>query len=59
MIRCVGFCENLKINMHNNVVSPRSLDIVFKRIGNFVFRKGLAAQFVACFNPHSSVIIQI
>jgi hypothetical protein len=32
--------------MHNNVVSPRSLDVVFKRIG-FAIQKGLAAQFVA------------
>jgi hypothetical protein len=32
--------------MHNNVVSPRSMDIVFKRIG-FVIHKGLAVQLVA------------
>jgi hypothetical protein len=46
MIRCVVFCENLKINMHNNVVSHRYLDIVFKKIG-FIIQKGLTAQFVA------------
>jgi hypothetical protein len=33
--------------MHSNVVSPRSLDIVFKRIG-FAIQKWLAAQLVAC-----------
>jgi hypothetical protein len=32
--------------MHNNVVSPRSQDVVFKRIG-FAIQKGLAAQLVA------------
>jgi hypothetical protein len=32
--------------MHSNVVYPRSLDIVFKRIG-FAIQKGLAAQLVA------------
>jgi hypothetical protein len=30
---------------HSNVVSPMSLDIVFKRI-NFAIQKGLAAQLV-------------
>jgi hypothetical protein len=33
--------------MHSNVVSPRSLDVVFKMIG-FAIQKGLAAQLVAC-----------
>jgi hypothetical protein len=33
--------------MHRFVVSPMSLDIVFKRI-DFVIQKGLAAQLVAC-----------
>jgi hypothetical protein len=46
MIRCVVFCENLKVNMHNNVVSHRYLDIVFKMIG-FVIHKRLTVQFVA------------
>ncbi|KAK2356314.1 hypothetical protein QL285_093659 [Trifolium repens] len=32
--------------MHNNVVSPRSLDVVFKKI-DFAIQKGLAAQLVA------------
>jgi hypothetical protein len=32
--------------MHNNIVSPRSMDVVFKRI-DFAIQKGLAAQFVA------------
>nr|GEW59619.1 hypothetical protein [Tanacetum cinerariifolium] len=33
--------------MHNNVMTPRSTDVVFKRIG-FAIQKGLATQFVAC-----------
>ena len=32
--------------MHSNVMSPRSMDVVFKRIG-FAIQKGLAAQLVA------------
>jgi hypothetical protein len=32
--------------MHNNVVSPRSMNVVFKKIG-FAIQKGLAAQLVA------------
>jgi hypothetical protein len=31
--------------MHSNVVSHRSLDVVFKRVG-FAIQKGLAAQLV-------------
>nr|GEU57039.1 zf-CCHC domain-containing protein/DUF4219 domain-containing protein/UBN2 domain-containing protein [Tanacetum cinerariifolium] len=33
--------------MHNNVMTSRSTDVVFKSIG-FVIQKGLAAQLVAC-----------
>jgi hypothetical protein len=32
--------------MHNNVVSPKSVNVVFKRIG-FAIQKGVAAQLVA------------
>ncbi|GKE49973.1 hypothetical protein Tco_1481231 [Tanacetum coccineum] len=32
--------------MHSNVMTPRSTDVVFKRIG-FAIQKGLAAQLVA------------
>jgi hypothetical protein len=32
--------------MHSNVMSPRSMNVVFMRIG-FVIQKGLAAQLVA------------
>ncbi|GKE87673.1 hypothetical protein Tco_1565148 [Tanacetum coccineum] len=32
--------------MHNNVMTPRSTDVIFKRIG-FAIQKGLAAQLVA------------
>ena len=34
--------------MHSNVMSPRSLNVVFTRIG-FVIQKGLAAQLIARF----------
>ncbi|PNX94523.1 ATPase family aaa domain-containing protein [Trifolium pratense] len=32
--------------MHSNIVSPRSMNVVFRRIG-FAIQKGLAAQLVA------------
>jgi hypothetical protein len=32
--------------MHSNVVSPKSMNVVFKRLG-FAIQKGLAAQLVA------------
>ncbi|KAL6577496.1 hypothetical protein OROMI_009824 [Orobanche minor] len=32
--------------MHSNVVSPRSTDVVFKRI-DFAIQKGVATQLVA------------
>ncbi|MCI37174.1 ATPase family AAA domain-containing protein, partial [Trifolium medium] len=34
--------------MHSNVVSARSQDVVFKRVG-FAIQKGVAAQLVARF----------
>jgi hypothetical protein len=33
--------------MHNNVMSPMSMNVVFQRLG-FAIQKGLAAQLVAC-----------
>jgi hypothetical protein len=33
--------------MYNNVVTPRSIDVVFRRLG-FDIQKGLATQLVAC-----------
>ncbi|KAK2421138.1 hypothetical protein QL285_031796 [Trifolium repens] len=42
----VNILKRVQRVMHSNVVSPRSLDIVFKRIG-FGIQKGLAAQLVA------------
>ncbi|CAJ2667597.1 unnamed protein product [Trifolium pratense] len=41
----VDLLKRVQRVMHNNVVSPRSMDVVFKRIG-FAIQKGLAAQFV-------------
>jgi hypothetical protein len=42
----VNMLKRVQRVMHNNVVSPRSQDIVFKRI-EFAIQKGLAAQLVA------------
>ncbi|KAK2447748.1 hypothetical protein QL285_007077 [Trifolium repens] len=42
----VNILKRVQRVMHSNVVSPRSLDIVFKRIG-FAIQKGLATQLVA------------
>jgi hypothetical protein len=36
--------------MHSNVMSPRSIDVLFTRIG-FAIQKGLAAQLVARLPP--------
>jgi uncharacterized circularly permuted ATP-grasp superfamily protein len=33
--------------MHSNVMTPRSMDVVFRRLG-FAIQKGLAAQLVVC-----------
>jgi hypothetical protein len=42
----VDLLQSVQKIMHNNVVSPRSMDVVFKMIG-FVIQKGLAVQLVA------------
>jgi hypothetical protein len=41
----VNFLQRVQKIMHNNVVSLRSIDVVFKRIG-FAIQKRLAAQLV-------------
>jgi hypothetical protein len=41
----VDILKRVQRVIHSNVVSPRSQDVVFKRI-EFVIQKGLAAQFV-------------
>lgn len=38
--------------MHNNVISFKSIDVVFKKI-RFIIQKGLAGQLVACLQSHS------
>jgi hypothetical protein len=43
----VDLLQRVQKTMHNNIVSPRSMDVVFKRIG-FVIQKGLMAQLVVC-----------
>ncbi|GJT79229.1 hypothetical protein Tco_1053571 [Tanacetum coccineum] len=44
--RAVELLSRVQRVMHNNVMTPRSTDVVFKRIG-FAIQKGLAAQLVA------------
>nr|GEY49513.1 putative reverse transcriptase domain-containing protein [Tanacetum cinerariifolium] len=41
----VGLLSRVQRVMHNNVMTPRSTDVVFKRIG-FAIQKGLATQLV-------------
>nr|GEV73554.1 hypothetical protein [Tanacetum cinerariifolium] len=41
----VELLSRVQRDMHNNVLTPRSTDVVFKRIG-FAIQKGLAAQLV-------------
>jgi tRNA A37 threonylcarbamoyladenosine modification protein TsaB len=43
LVHAVNVLKMVQRVMHNNVVSPRSLDVVFKRIG-FAIQQGLAAQ---------------
>jgi hypothetical protein len=43
----VNILKRVQKNLHSNVAFPRSLNVVFKRIG-FAIQKGLAAQLVAC-----------
>lgn len=38
--------------IHSNVISPRVMDVVLKRIG-FTIQKCLATQLVVCFPSHS------
>jgi hypothetical protein len=42
----VGLLHRVQKVMHNNVMSSRSMNVVFTRIG-FAIQKGLAAQLVA------------
>jgi hypothetical protein len=42
----VDILKRVQKVMHSNMASPRSLDVMFKRIG-FAIQKGLAAQLVA------------
>jgi hypothetical protein len=43
----VNIVKRVQRDVHSNVVYPKSLDIVFKRI-DFAIQKGLAAQLIAC-----------
>ncbi|KAK2420023.1 hypothetical protein QL285_030817 [Trifolium repens] len=42
----VDILKRVQRVMHSNMVSPRSQDVVFKKI-NFAIQKGLAAQLIA------------
>jgi hypothetical protein len=42
-----SFLQIVQNIIHSNVVSPRNINIVFKRI-DFVIQKGLAAELVVC-----------
>jgi hypothetical protein len=46
VLEAVDVLKRVQRVIHNNVVSLRSQDVVFKRI-SFVIQKGLAAQLVA------------
>jgi hypothetical protein len=41
----VNFLKRVQKVMHNNIVAPRSMKVVFQRLG-FDIQKGLAAQLV-------------
>jgi hypothetical protein len=43
----VDLLQRIQKIMHNNVVSPRSMDVVFRRI-DFAIQKELAAQLITC-----------
>jgi hypothetical protein len=42
--------------MHSNIVSPKSMNVVFQRLG-FAIQKSLAAQLVAPYTFYSCIII--
>jgi hypothetical protein len=42
----VNLLKRIQKVMHSNVVSPKSMNVVFQRLG-FAIQKGLAAQLVA------------
>jgi hypothetical protein len=41
----VGLMQRIQKVMNNNVVSPRAMNVVFKRI-RFTIQKGIAAQLI-------------
>jgi len=44
--KAIDLLHRVQKVMHNNVMSPKSMNVVFMRI-SFAIQKGLAAQFVA------------
>jgi hypothetical protein len=49
-LEIVDLLQKVQRGMHSNVVPPRSMNVVFKRIG-FAIQKNLAAQLVVCYLP--------
>jgi hypothetical protein len=43
----VDLLKRVQRVLHGNIVTPMSIDVVFRRLG-FAIQKGLAAQLVAC-----------
>lgn len=46
-LEIIDLLQRVQMLMNKNVISPRSMNVVFKRIG-FDIRKGVAAQLVTC-----------
>jgi hypothetical protein len=55
-LEVVNLLKKIQTTMHSNIVSPRSMNVVFQRL-DFAIRKGLAAQLVACVFYCSCIII--
>jgi len=52
----VGLLHRVQKVMHNNVMSPRSINVVFTRI-DFAIQKSLAAQLVAFYSSVNTVMV--
>ncbi|KAJ0552955.1 putative exostosin [Helianthus annuus] len=45
--KVVDLLSRVQRVMHSNIMTPRSMDVVFKRL-SFAIKKGVAVQLVAC-----------
>jgi uncharacterized membrane protein YadS len=43
----VNLLKRIQKVLHSNIMSPKSMNVVFQRLG-FTIQKGLAAQLVVC-----------